>query len=118
MAELSLVEHLFDVIEYDVVPKAAEGVTKGTKLFSAALLAKEDHSLVLIETNNELENPSWHGKMLFFCSSNTNSSLPKPTSWNLPETCSASMKSPVQWTMPASMPSTFATQKVRPFLWT
>jgi len=63
MAELSLIERLFDVIEYDIVPKTAEGVTKGNKLFGAALLAKDDRSLILAETNNELENPLWHGEM-------------------------------------------------------
>ncbi|GAA2886033.1 tRNA(Arg) A34 adenosine deaminase TadA [Aminobacter niigataensis] len=63
MAELSLIERLFDVIEHDIVPKTAEGVTKGNKLFGAALLAKDDRSLVLAETNNELENPLWHGEM-------------------------------------------------------
>ncbi|AWC22563.1 Cytidine and deoxycytidylate deaminase zinc-binding region [Aminobacter sp. MSH1] len=63
MAELSLIERLFDVIEHDIVPRTAEGVTKGNKLFGAALLAKHDRSLVLAETNNELENPLWHGEM-------------------------------------------------------
>lgn len=63
MAELSLIERLFDVIEHDIVPKTTEGVTKGNKLFGAALLAKDDRSLVLAETNNELENPLWHGEM-------------------------------------------------------
>ncbi|MBB6468287.1 tRNA(Arg) A34 adenosine deaminase TadA [Aminobacter lissarensis] len=63
MAELSLIERLFDVIEHDIVPKTAEGVTKGNKLFGAALLAKDDRALVLAETNNELENPLWHGEM-------------------------------------------------------
>ncbi|MCA0277320.1 MAG: nucleoside deaminase [Proteobacteria bacterium] len=63
MAELSLIERLFDVIEHDIVPKTAEGVKKGNKLFGAALLAKDDRSLVIAETNNELENPLWHGEM-------------------------------------------------------
>lgn len=63
MAELSLIERLFDVIEDDIVPKTAQGVAKGNKLFGAALLAKGDRSLVLAETNNEIENPLWHGEM-------------------------------------------------------
>ncbi len=63
MVELSLIERLFDVIEHDIVPKTAEGVKKGNKLFGAALLAKDDRSLVIAETNNELENPLWHGEM-------------------------------------------------------
>ncbi|PWK65725.1 nucleoside deaminase [Aminobacter sp. AP02] len=63
MAELSLIERLFDVIEDDIVPKTTEGVAKGNKLFGAALLNKNDRSLVLAETNNEIENPLWHGEM-------------------------------------------------------
>lgn len=63
MAELSLIERLFDVIEDDIVPKTAQGVAKGNKLFGAALLNKSDRSLVLAETNNEIENPLWHGEM-------------------------------------------------------
>lgn len=63
MAELSLIERLFDVIEDDIAPKTAQGVAKGNKLFGAALLNKGDRSLVLAETNNEIENPLWHGEM-------------------------------------------------------
>lgn len=56
-------DRLFDVIEHDIVPKTAEGVAKGNKLFGAAILRKGDLSLVIAETNNELENPLWHGEM-------------------------------------------------------
>lgn len=63
MTDVSLIDRLFDVIEDDIVPKTAEGVAKGNKLFGAALLTKDDRSLVLAETNNEIENPLWHGEM-------------------------------------------------------
>lgn len=63
MAEASLVDRLFDVIENDIVPKTTEGVARGNKLFGAALLRKDDLSLVVAETNNEIENPLWHGEM-------------------------------------------------------
>lgn len=33
------------------------------KLFGAAILRKDDRSLVLAETNNEIENPLWHGEV-------------------------------------------------------
>ncbi|RVA87588.1 nucleoside deaminase, partial [Mesorhizobium sp. M7A.F.Ca.CA.004.01.1.1] len=52
-----------DVIEHDIVPKTADGVTHGNKLFGAAILRKDDRSLVLAETNNEMENPLWHGEV-------------------------------------------------------
>lgn len=63
MTVSSLIDRLFDVIENDIVPKTAEGVTRGNKIFGAALLRKSDLSLVLAETNNETENPLWHGEM-------------------------------------------------------
>lgn len=63
MSDTSLVSRLLDVIEHDIVPKTAEGVAQGNKLFGAAILQKSDWSLVLAETNNETENPLWHGEM-------------------------------------------------------
>jgi tRNA(Arg) A34 adenosine deaminase TadA len=63
MSTAALINRLFDVIEDDIVPKTAEGVAHGNKLFGAAILRKSDQSLVLAETNNELENPLWHGEV-------------------------------------------------------
>jgi tRNA(Arg) A34 adenosine deaminase TadA len=63
MSNAALINRLFDVIEDDIVPKTAEGVAQGNKLFGAAILRKSDQSLVLAETNNELENPLWHGEV-------------------------------------------------------
>lgn len=63
MTDISLIDRLLDVIEDDIVPKTAEGVAKGNKLFGAAILRKSDRSLVLAETNNEIENPLWHGEV-------------------------------------------------------
>ena len=63
MADAALIDRLFDVIENDIVPLTAAGVAKGNKLFGAAILRKADHSLVLAETNNEVENPLWHGEV-------------------------------------------------------
>ena len=63
MTDAALLDRLLDVIERDVVPMTAAGVKKGNKLFGAAILNKADGSLVLAETNNELENPLWHGEV-------------------------------------------------------
>jgi tRNA(Arg) A34 adenosine deaminase TadA len=63
MADASLIDRLFDVIEADIVPLTEKGVAAGNKLFGAAILRKDDHSLVLAETNNEMENPLWHGEV-------------------------------------------------------
>lgn len=61
--DLHLINRLLDVIEQDILPKTAAGVAHGNKLFGAAILKKSDLSLVLAETNNELENPLWHGEV-------------------------------------------------------
>jgi tRNA(Arg) A34 adenosine deaminase TadA len=63
MADASLIDRLFDVIEHDIVPLTQAGVAKGSKLFGAAILRKADRSLVIAETNNETENPLWHGEV-------------------------------------------------------
>ena len=63
MMDISLIDRLLDVIEQDIVPRTAEGVAHGTKLFGAAILRKSDRSLVVAETNNETQNPLWHGEM-------------------------------------------------------
>lgn len=52
-----------DVIENDILPLTATGVDEGNKVFGAAILNKSDLSLVLAETNNEQENPLWHGEV-------------------------------------------------------
>nr|WP_289852182.1 nucleoside deaminase [Rhizobium sp. SSA_523] len=52
-----------DVIEQDIIPLTDRGVRQGNKVFGAAILRKSDLSLVLAETNNELENPLWHGEV-------------------------------------------------------
>lgn len=54
---------LLDVIEQDILPLTEKGVATGNKVFGAAILRKSDLSLVLAETNNELENPLWHGEV-------------------------------------------------------
>jgi tRNA(Arg) A34 adenosine deaminase TadA len=58
-----LAARFLDVIEQDVLPLTRQGVAAGNKIFGAALVLKSDLSLVLAETNNELENPLWHGEM-------------------------------------------------------
>jgi tRNA(Arg) A34 adenosine deaminase TadA len=59
----ALTERLLYVIEHDILPLTTQGVAAGNKVFGAALLKKSDLSLLLAETNNELESPLWHGEM-------------------------------------------------------
>lgn len=58
-----LVAALLDTIERAIVPLTRAGVARGNKIFGAALLRKADLALVLAETNNEIENPLWHGEI-------------------------------------------------------
>ncbi len=50
-------------MENDILPLTGKGVAAGNKVFGAAILRKSDLSLVVAETNNELENPLWHGEV-------------------------------------------------------
>jgi tRNA(Arg) A34 adenosine deaminase TadA len=59
----ALVSRLLSVMENDIIPLTRRGVADGNKVFGAALLRKSDLSLVIAETNNETENPLWHGEI-------------------------------------------------------
>ena len=45
------------------MPLTRHGVQAGNKVFGGAILRKSDLSLVLAGTNNESENPLWHGEV-------------------------------------------------------
>ncbi|WP_417804118.1 nucleoside deaminase [Thalassospira lucentensis] len=62
-SQTDLLDVLFSVLEDDILPKTQTGVAAGNKVFGAAILRKSDHSLVIAETNNEMENPLWHGEV-------------------------------------------------------
>ncbi|OLP56752.1 tRNA-specific adenosine deaminase [Rhizobium rhizosphaerae] len=62
-SEDALAARLLTVIEEDILPLTRRGVAAGNKVFGAAILRKSDLSLVIAETNNELENPLWHGEV-------------------------------------------------------
>jgi tRNA(Arg) A34 adenosine deaminase TadA len=63
LTEHTIASRLLDVIENDILPLTSKGVALGNKVFGAAILRKSDLSLVVAETNNELENPLWHGEV-------------------------------------------------------
>ena len=50
-------------MERDILPKTRAGVAAGNKIFGAAILRKSDLTLVVAESNNEIENPLWHGEV-------------------------------------------------------
>ena len=61
--QTKLAHRFLDVIEQNILPLTRIGVAAGNKIFGAALVLKSDLSLVLAETNNEMQNPLWHGEM-------------------------------------------------------
>ena len=56
-------ETILNVSLKEVLPLTEKGVAKGSKIFGAAIIKKDDLSVVIAETNNEIENPLWHGEM-------------------------------------------------------
>jgi len=63
MSDKTIAARLLNVMEQDILPMTERGVAAGNKVFGAAILRKSDLSLVVAETNNELENPLWHGEV-------------------------------------------------------
>jgi len=62
-ASTALASRLLEVIDDDILPLTETGVAGGNKVFGAALLAKSDLSLVIAGTNDETDNPLWHGEI-------------------------------------------------------
>ena len=57
------IDKVLSVFQKNIIPLTEKGVLLGNKIFGAAILNKIDYSLVCIGTNNELENPLWHGEI-------------------------------------------------------
>ena len=62
MNEKSL-EKILNIFLNEILPLTEKGVAKGSKIFGAAIIKKDDLSVVIAETNNEIENPLWHGEI-------------------------------------------------------
>jgi tRNA(Arg) A34 adenosine deaminase TadA len=58
-----LIGRVLDVVQDDIVPLTRRGVALSDKVFGAAILRKEDLSLVVAGSNHESENPLWHGEV-------------------------------------------------------
>ena len=57
-----LLDNFLDVFNNDILPLTSKGVDSGNKIFGAAIIKKDDYSLVVADSNNETENPLWHGE--------------------------------------------------------
>ena len=57
-----LLEKSLDIFVKEILPITEKGVSEGNKIFGAAILKKKDLSLVVAGSNNETENPIWHGE--------------------------------------------------------
>ena len=58
-----LLNKILEVFQKSIIPLTLEGVSCGNKIFGAAILKKEDFSLIVAGTNNEIENPLWDGEV-------------------------------------------------------
>ena len=56
-------EKILNIFSKEVLPLTEKCVAKGSKIYGAAIIKKDDLSLVVADTNNEIENPLWHGEM-------------------------------------------------------
>ena len=57
-----LLDKFLDIFNNDILPLTSKGVDSGNKIFGAAIIKKNDYSLVVAGSNNETENPLWHGE--------------------------------------------------------
>jgi len=57
-----VLEKFIDIFNKEILPLTEKGVDMGNKIFGAAILKKDDFSLVVAGSNNEIENPLWHGE--------------------------------------------------------
>ena len=58
-----LLNKFLDIFKNDILPLTIKGVDAGNKIFGAGILNKDDYSLVVAGSNNETENPIWHGEI-------------------------------------------------------
>jgi len=58
-----LLNKFSEIFKNNILPLTIKGVDAGNKIFGAAIINKNDCSLVVAETNNETENPIWHGEI-------------------------------------------------------
>jgi len=58
-----LLDNFLDVFNNNILPLTSKEVDSGNKIFGAAIIKKDNYSLVVAGSNNEMENPLWHGEI-------------------------------------------------------
>jgi len=58
-----LLDKFLDIFRNNILPLTIKGVELGNKIFGAAIINKKDYSMVVAGSNNETENPIWHGEI-------------------------------------------------------
>ena len=58
-----LLNKFSEIFKNNILPLTIKGVDTGNKIFGAAIIKKDDYSLVISGSNNETENPMWHGEI-------------------------------------------------------
>lgn len=58
-----LIGRLLDFLEMELIPETERSVARGNKMFGGGMLRKDDLSTIIVGTNNETENPLWHGEV-------------------------------------------------------
>ena len=61
--QMELVSSLLFAVEKHIIPKTQRAVANGNKIFGAAILQKKDLSVLISDTNNEIESPLFHGEI-------------------------------------------------------
>ena len=54
---------ILDIFLNSIIPTTKIGVSKGNKIFGAAILKKIDYSIITVSSNNEISNPLFHGEI-------------------------------------------------------
>ena len=59
----SIYYYLIKIILKEIIPETKIAISKGNKIFGAAILNKKDFSTICVGTNNEMKNPLLHGEI-------------------------------------------------------
>lgn len=62
-ADAMVLRRLLECIEKEILPKTAEQVARGNKVFGAAVLKQGNLKTVIASTNHETSNPIYHGEV-------------------------------------------------------